>query len=189
MFQITQVENARNSTQLLSQTTLRNILGTKTLAEMLSDRAGIAKFMQVTLDDATEPWGVKVERVEVKDVRLPPQLQRAMAAEAEASREAKAKLIVAEGEEKASHALKAAADVISQSPQALQIRYLQTLTNVAAEKNSTIIFPLVSERERDRTKERQRDKKTETERQNNRNFQPMDLITAFIPRPPPTQSS
>lgn len=88
---VTNVEDASRSTKLLAQTTLRNILGTKTLAEMLSDREAISVQMQVTLDEATEPWGVKVERVEVKDVRLPVQLQRAMAAEAEAAREARAK--------------------------------------------------------------------------------------------------
>ena len=85
---------------------------------------------------------MKVERVEVKDVRLPQQLQRAMAAEAEAAREARAKVIAAEGEQKASKALKEAADIISESPAALQLRYLQTLTNISAEKNSTIVFPL-----------------------------------------------
>ncbi|GFN81130.1 erythrocyte band 7 integral membrane protein [Plakobranchus ocellatus] len=94
------------------------------------------------LDEATDPWGVKVERVEVKDVRLPVQLQRAMAAEAEAAREARAKVIAAEGEQKASRALKEAADVMCESPAALQLRYLQTLNTISAEKNSTIIFPL-----------------------------------------------
>jgi erythrocyte band 7 integral membrane protein len=98
--------------------------------------------MQSSLDEATDPWGVKVERVEVKDVRLPTQLQRAMAAEAESAREARAKVIAAEGEQKSSRALKEAADVISQSPAALQLRYLQTLSNISAEKNSTIVFPL-----------------------------------------------
>jgi erythrocyte band 7 integral membrane protein len=97
------------------------------------------------LDSATDPWGIQVERVEVKDVRLPQQLQRAMAAEAEASREARAKVIAAEGEQKASKALKEASDIISESPAALQLRYLQTLSNIAAEKNSTIIFPLPME--------------------------------------------
>uniref|UniRef100_A0A0N5ANC6 PHB domain-containing protein n=1 Tax=Syphacia muris TaxID=451379 RepID=A0A0N5ANC6_9BILA len=138
---VTNVEDAARSTKLLAQTTLRNILGTKTLAEMLSDREAISLQMQSTLDEATEPWGVKVERVEVKDVRLPIQLQRAMAAEAEAAREARAKVIVAEGEQKASRALKAAAEVIAESPSALQLRYLQTLNSISAEKNSTIIFP------------------------------------------------
>ncbi|PIO67925.1 SPFH/Band 7/PHB domain protein [Teladorsagia circumcincta] len=108
---VTNVEDASRSTKLLAQTTLRNILGTRTLAEMLSDREAISHQMQSTLDEATDPWGVKVERVEVKDVRLPLQLQRAMAAEAEATREAGAKVIAAEGEQKASRALREAAEV------------------------------------------------------------------------------
>ncbi|KJH46076.1 SPFH/Band 7/PHB domain protein [Dictyocaulus viviparus] len=108
---VTNVEDASRSTKLLAQTTLRNILGTRTLAEMLSDREAISHQMQCTLDEATDPWGVKVERVEVKDVRLPLQLQRAMAAEAEATREAGAKVIAAEGEQKASQALREAAEV------------------------------------------------------------------------------
>merc|ERR1711934_1025744 len=123
-------------------TTLRNTLGTKTLLEILADREQIAGHMLESLDLATDPWGVKVERVEVKDVRLPHQLQRAMAAEAEATREARAKVIAAEGEQKASRALKEASDIITESPAALQLRYLQTLSNISAEKNSTIIFPL-----------------------------------------------
>lgn len=136
------VENASNSTRLLAQTTLRNILGTKTLTEILQQRDEISHTMQSVLDVGTDPWGVKVERVEIKDVRLPHQLQRAMAAEAEAAREARAKVIAAEGEQNASRALKEAADVINESPSALQLRYLQTLNTISAEKNSTIIFPL-----------------------------------------------
>jgi len=139
---ITNVENSNRSTRLLAQTTLRNVLGTKNLSEILMERDTISHTMQSTLDEATDPWGVKVERVEVKDVRLPQQLQRAMAAEAEAAREARAKVIAAEGEMNASRALKEAADIISESPSALQLRYLQTLTTISAEKNSTIIFPL-----------------------------------------------
>jgi len=139
---VTNVEDVNLSTRLLAQTTLRNVLGTKTLSEILSDRDNISHIMQSSLDEATERWGVQVERVEMKDVRLPAQMQRAMAAEAEATREAKAKVIAAEGEQKASIALKEAADVIIQSPAALQLRYLQTLNTIAAEKNSTIIFPL-----------------------------------------------
>ena len=106
MAAVCNVNNAPQSTKLLASTTLRNILGTKTLAEILSDREHIADEMLSLLDHATDPWGIKVERVEVKDVRLPHQLQRAMAAEAEASREARAKVIAAEGEQKASKALK-----------------------------------------------------------------------------------
>ncbi|XP_052787994.1 mechanosensory protein 2-like [Mya arenaria] len=139
---ITNVEDANRSTRLLAATTLRNVLGTKNLSEILADREAISHQMQTSLDEATDPWGVKVERVEVKDVRLPVQLQRAMAAEAEAAREARAKVIAAEGEQKASRALKEAADVISESPTAIQLRYLQTLNTISAEKNSTIIFPL-----------------------------------------------
>ncbi|XP_078604631.1 stomatin-like isoform X8 [Branchiostoma floridae x Branchiostoma japonicum] len=139
---VANVENANQSTRLLAQTTLRNILGTKNLTEILSDRENISHTMQSQLDEATDPWGIKVERVEIKDVRLPVQLQRAMAAEAEAAREARAKVIAAEGEMNASRALKEAADVIAMSPSALQLRYLQTLTSISAEKNSTIIFPL-----------------------------------------------
>lgn len=139
---IANVEDANKSTRLLAQTTLRNVLGTKNLAEILSDREGISHYMQSHLDEDTDPWGIKVERVEIKDVRLPVQLQRAMAAEAEASREARAKVIAAEGEQNASRALKEAADTISESPCALQLRYLQTLNTISAEKNSTIIFPL-----------------------------------------------
>ena len=112
------------------------------LDHFVSVREHTAEQILEQLDSATDPWGIKVERVEVKDVRLPQQLQRAMAAEAEASREARAKVIAAEGEQKASRALKEASDVISESPAALQLRYLQTLTHISAEKNSTIIFPL-----------------------------------------------
>ena len=106
------------------------------------ERENISQSIQHILDVATDPWGVKVERVEIKDVRLPQMLQRAMAAEAEASREARAKVIAAEGEMNASRALKEASEIIAESPQALQLRYLQTLQSIAAERNSTIIFPL-----------------------------------------------
>jgi len=153
------VKNTQYATQLLAQTTLRNILGTKSLQEILTDREAIAHNMQIHLDEGTGPWGVKVERVRCMflifcffllltfnfrstDVRLPQSMQRSMAAEAEASREARAKVIAAEGEQKASRQLKEAADVIAQSPVALQLRYLQTLTQISAEKNSTIIFPV-----------------------------------------------
>ncbi|XP_069976878.1 band 7 protein AGAP004871 isoform X6 [Penaeus vannamei] len=138
----TNVDDYSHSTRLLAATTLRNVLGTRNLAEILSERESISATMQSSLDDATDPWGVKVERVEIKDVRLPVQLQRAMAAEAEAAREARAKVIAAEGEQRASRALKEAAEVINESPAALQLRYMQTLNAISAEKNSTIIFPL-----------------------------------------------
>ncbi|KAJ4449845.1 hypothetical protein ANN_01251 [Periplaneta americana] len=204
---VANVENAHHSTRLLAQTTLRNTLGTRPLHEILSDRDTISSTMQNTLDEATDAWGIKVERVEMKqnkrrqdqqqpilrmansrpkrvnkplflsqcqsrphlflwprnlgfnpghlfeskfhnhtenrkDVRLPVQLQRAMAAEAEAAREARAKVIAAEGEQKASRALREASEVIGDSPAALQLRYLQTLNTISAEKNSTIVFPL-----------------------------------------------
>ncbi|XP_063423831.1 uncharacterized protein LOC134707739 isoform X2 [Mytilus trossulus] len=139
---ITNVEDSNRSTRLLAATTLRNVLGTKNLSEILSDRETISHVMQGNLDECTDPWGIRVERVEIKDVRLPVQLQRAMAAEAEAAREARAKVIAAEGEQKASRALKEAADVMAESPAAIQLRYLQTLNTISAEKNSTIIFPL-----------------------------------------------
>ncbi|XP_066556028.1 stomatin [Amia ocellicauda] len=139
---VTKVENADQATQMLAQTTLRNMLGTKNLSEILTDREEMADQMEHVLYDASKEWGIKVERVELKDVKLPISLQRAMAAEAEASREARAKVIAAEGEMNASRALKEAAIVMSESPSALQLRYLQTLSEIASEKNSTIIFPL-----------------------------------------------
>jgi len=139
---VVNVANASHATRLLGSTTLRNMLGTKTLHDILADREDIAKTMLSTLDTATDSWGITVERVEIKDVRLPQQLQRAMAAEAEASRQAKAKVIEAQGEQQASKALKEASDTISASPAALQLRYLQTLSTIAAERNSTIVFPL-----------------------------------------------
>ena len=142
MASVCNVTNASQSTRLLASTTLRTILGTKTLQEILADRENTAAAILEQLDAATDPWGIRVERVEVKDVRLPVQLQRAMAAEAEATREARAKVIAAEGEQKAARALKEASLIISESPSALQLRYLQTLNSIAAEKNSTIIFPL-----------------------------------------------
>ncbi|XP_023325368.1 erythrocyte band 7 integral membrane protein [Eurytemora carolleeae] len=145
MASVCNVTNASQSTRLLASTTLRTILGTKTLQEILADREHTAATILEQLDAATDPWGIRVERVEVKDVRLPQQLQRAMAAEAEATREARAKIIAAEGEQNASRALKEASLILSESPTALQLRYLQTLNSIAAEKNSTIIFPLPME--------------------------------------------
>ncbi|VDD83531.1 unnamed protein product [Mesocestoides corti] len=139
---VVNVEDANRSTRLLGQTTLRNVLGTVNLDELLTAREDIAILMQECLDSVTEAWGVKVERVEIKDVRLPIQLQRAMAAEAEAAREATAKVIAAEGEMRASSALKFAALEISQHPIAVQLRYLQTLNTISSGKKSTIIFPI-----------------------------------------------
>ncbi|KAI3382189.1 hypothetical protein SNEBB_007578 [Seison nebaliae] len=142
---VTNVEDAARATKLLAATTLRNELGCATLQEILAEREKISQSLREQLDRQTDPWGIKVELVEIKDVRLPMNMQRAMAAEAEASRDAKAKIIAADGEFKASKSLKEAADVISQSGTALQLRYLQTLTTISAEKNSTIIFPIPME--------------------------------------------
>jgi len=141
-YSVTRINNAKNATYLLASTTLRDVLGQRTLTSVLADREVISKIMQKDLDRATDPWGIYVERVEIKDVKLPHQMQRAMAAEAEASRDAQAKIIAAKGELDASKALKQAADVMTENGGALQLRYLQTLTQISAEKNSTIIFPL-----------------------------------------------
>jgi len=139
---ISNVDDYAGSAKALAATTLRNVLGTRTLGEILADREKIASEMQNLLAEGTHDWGVKVERVEVKDVRVPEQLMRAMAAEAEAAREARAKVIAAEGEHKASRALRHAAEVIQSCPMALQLRYLQTLGSIASENNSTIVFPI-----------------------------------------------
>ena len=118
---VANVDDYSGSARLLAATTLRNVLGTKNLGDILSERESIASEMQELLHEATDPWGVTVERVEVKDVRVPEQLQRAMAAEAEAAREARAKVIAAEGEHKASRALRHAAEIIMDNPAALQV--------------------------------------------------------------------
>ncbi|KAM7348880.1 band 7 protein AGAP004871-like [Cochliomyia hominivorax] len=138
---VIQISNVRDSTKLLAQTTLRNVIGTTNLMELLTAKGTLSKKIENILDEATDPWGVKVERVEIKDVRLPVSMQRAMAAEAEAIREAKAKIVAAEGELNASKALKEASDVMSTNPITLQLRYLQTLATISSEKNSTIVFP------------------------------------------------
>ncbi|UXI21063.1 Iron/zinc purple acid phosphatase-like protein [Sarcoptes scabiei] len=142
---VVNVKDVTRATRLLAASILRNVLGTKDLSQLLSERESIANVIRKQLDEATDPWGVLVERIEVKDVRLPVQMQRAMAAEAEAVREARAKVIAAEGEERASEALRLAAKTMMESPAALQLRYLQTLNTIAAEKNSTIIFPIPME--------------------------------------------
>ncbi|XP_062514911.1 stomatin-like [Corticium candelabrum] len=139
---VAEVENVSLSTFLLAQTTLRNMLGTKTLAEILAEREAISHEMQKQLGEATDKWGVKVEIVEMKDVRLPQELQRAMAVEAAAAREARAKVIAAEGEQNAARALREASSVLDQSPAAVQLRYLQTLTTISAQQNHTYLFPL-----------------------------------------------
>jgi erythrocyte band 7 integral membrane protein len=139
---ITNIYDYKKATHLLAASILRNVLGTKAMTDILSSREEISHSMQSILDLATNNWGVKVERVEIKDVQLPVELQRSMAAEAEATREANAKVIAAKGEQNAALALKDASDVLVESPAAIQLRYLQTLTTISAEKNSTIVFPL-----------------------------------------------
>src|SRR5436853_1728341 len=130
------------ATTQIGQTTLRNVLGQSELDELLSQRNKINRELQAIIDEQTERWGVKVTAVEIKDVELPATMQRAMAKQAEAEREKRAKVIHAEGELLASTQLAQAAAVIGSQPSTLQLRYLQTLTEIAVEKNSTIIFPL-----------------------------------------------
>jgi regulator of protease activity HflC (stomatin/prohibitin superfamily) len=130
------------ATSQIGQTTLRNVLGQSELDELLSQRNKINQQLQTIIDEHTERWGVKVTAVEVKDIELPTTMQRAMAKQAEAEREKRAKIIHAEGELQASTQLAQAAGIIGSQPSALQLRYLQTLTEIAAEKNSTIVFPL-----------------------------------------------
>lgn len=139
---IIEVENYMYATSQLAQTTLRSVLGQVELDELLSQREKLNLHLQEILDKHTDPWGIKVSNVEVKHVDLPQEMIRAIAKQAEAERERRGKVIHAEGEFQASMKLKEAADVISKEPIALQLRYLQTLTEIATEKNSTIIFPL-----------------------------------------------
>ena len=139
---IVEVQDYLHATSQLSQTTLRSVLGQSHLDELLAERDKINRDLQKIIDHQTEPWGIKVSNVEVKQVDLPPEMQRAMAKQAEAERERRAKVIHAEGEFQASQKLSDAAAVIAQNPIALQLRFLQTLTEVASEKNSTTIFPV-----------------------------------------------
>jgi regulator of protease activity HflC (stomatin/prohibitin superfamily) len=148
---VVKVENYLYATSQLSQTTLRSVLGQATLDELLSSRDKLNESLQEILDKHTDPWGIKVTMVELKAVDLPIEMQRAMAKQAEAEREKRAKIIHAAGEFEASKQLSEAAAIIGREPATLQLRYLQTLTEIATEKNSTIIFPL-----------------------------PMDLISAFL---------
>ena len=151
---IVEVEKFLEATSQLSQTTLRSVLGQSQLDELLAEREKINRELQKIIDHQTEPWGIKVSNVEVKHVDLPIEMQRAMAKQAEAERERRAKIIHAEGEFQAAHKLSEAAVIISKDPTALQLRFLQTLTEVASEKNSTTIFPV-----------------------------PIDLLTPFLKRP------
>jgi regulator of protease activity HflC (stomatin/prohibitin superfamily) len=138
---IVQVENFMVATSQIAQTTLRSVLGQHLLDELLSERDKINQILQQIIDEATSPWGVKVSIVEVKDVEIPSGMQRAMARQAEAERERRAKVISAEGEFQASERLKDAAEVMAASPMALQLRYLQTLLEIGATNSTTIVFP------------------------------------------------
>src|SRR5690242_3116982 len=139
---VVKVVSFNQATTQIGQTTLRNVLGQSELDELLAERKKINRELQAIIDEQTESWGVKVTAVEIKDVELPATMQRAMAKQAEAEREKRAKVIHAQGELQASTQLAQAAEVIGSQPSALQLRYLQTLTEIAVEKNSTIIFPL-----------------------------------------------
>ena len=139
---IIDVENFLYATSQLSQTTLRSVLGQAELDDLLSHREQLNERLQEILDTHTEPWGIKVSNVEVKNVDLPQEMQRAIARQAEAERERRAKIIGAEGEFQAATKLAEASDILSQSPMSLQLRYLQTLIEISTEKNSMVIFPL-----------------------------------------------
>jgi regulator of protease activity HflC (stomatin/prohibitin superfamily) len=139
---INEVESYHYATSQLAQTTLRSVLGQVELDDLLSERERLNAQLQQILDQHTEPWGVKVSSVEVKQVDLPPDMQRAMAKQAEAEREKRAKIVHAEGELQASEKLAQAAEIIATQPVTITLRYLQTLTEIANEKNSTIVFPL-----------------------------------------------
>ncbi|MFO7773964.1 MAG: slipin family protein [Dehalococcoidia bacterium] len=130
------------ATSLLAATTMRNVVGQSTLDELLAQRDRLNEKMQVVVDEGTNPWGIKVSMVEVKDVQLPQTMQRAMAAQAEAERERRAKVVHADGEYQAAEKLAQAAQVISSQPSALQLRYLQTLSGIATERSNIVIFPL-----------------------------------------------
>ncbi len=133
------------ATSLISQTTLRNVLGQSELDELLAQRETLNQKLQQIIDEQTDPWGVKVSIVEIKDVELPESMRRSMAAQAEAERERRAKIIHADGEFQASQRLSEAGAIIAKEPTTLQLRYLQTLTEIASEKSSTILFPLPME--------------------------------------------
>jgi regulator of protease activity HflC (stomatin/prohibitin superfamily) len=136
------VEQYIRATSLLSQTTLRNVVGQSDLEDLLAHRDKINEKLQTLIDEGTEPWGIKVSMVEVRDVQLPDTMQRAMAAQAEAERERRAKIVHAEGEAQAAEKLAEAAKIIGSQPAALQLRYLQTLTQISTERTNTIVFPL-----------------------------------------------
>src|SRR6267142_1296125 len=139
---LSQVQNYTYATSQLAQTTIRSVVGQFELDEILSQRDKVNAKLQIILDTDTEPWGIKVSKVEVKQVDIPEQMQRAIAKQAEAERERRAKIIHAEGEFEASQKLADAAKVLATQPSAIQLRYLQTLTEIGVEKNTTIVFPL-----------------------------------------------
>src|SRR5258708_8623890 len=155
---IVNIENFMVATSQIAQTTLRSVLGQHLLDELLSERDKINAILQTIIDEATAPWGIKVSIVEVKDVEIPQGMQRAMARQAEAERERRAKVINAEGEFQASERLKDAALVIEEHPVALQLRYLQTLLELGSSQSTTIVFPA-----------------------------PVDIISAFLPKQSPTR--
>src|SRR5438045_122228 len=139
---VTRVTDYVRATFQIAQTTLRSVLGQSEMDELLANREKINQDLQRIIDEQTEPWGIKVSTVEVKDVELPQTMQRAMARQAEAEREKRAKIIHASGELEASRQLAEAAEIIGTQPATLQLRYLQTLTELAIERNSTVIFPV-----------------------------------------------
>jgi regulator of protease activity HflC (stomatin/prohibitin superfamily) len=140
---ITQVEDYLQATSQIAQTTLRSVLGQVELDELLAEREKLNKQLQMIIDEQTDPWGIKVKAVEIKDVRIPQEMQRAIARQAEAERERRSKVINAEGELQAAAKLREAAEILTQNPASLQLRYLQTLIDISSERNtSTIVFPL-----------------------------------------------
>src|ERR1700753_1365272 len=139
---VVEVENYLVATSQISQTALRSVLGKAELDQLLSDRERLNEDLQKIIDESTEPWGVKVTAVEIKDVEIPDQMQRAMARQAEAERERRAKIINSEGEFQAAQKLTDAADIISTNPASLQLRYLQTLLEIGSNQNTTVVFPL-----------------------------------------------
>src|ERR1700743_1061893 len=139
---VVEVENYLVATSQISQTALRSVLGKAELDQLLADRERLNEDLQKIIDESTEPWGVKVTAVEIKDVEIPEQMQRAMARQAEAERERRAKIINSEGEFQAAQKLTDAADIISTNPASLQLRYLQTLLEIGSNQNTTVVFPL-----------------------------------------------
>ena len=139
---IVEIQDVLAATSQIAQTTLRSVLGKADLDTLLAEREKLNEDLQQIIDDQTEPWGIKVTTVEIKDVEIPEDMQRAMARQAEAERERRAKIINAEGEFQAAAKLAEAADVISRNPVTIQLRYLQTLLEIGGEQNSTIVFPL-----------------------------------------------